>query len=425
MEFIDGNKLMSILRQTFNKLDSRLIDHSYRVAYMAWKCALLEGTLQPEEMRDFTITSFLHDIGAYKTDDIDKMVEFETEDMMKHSVYGYLFLKYLAPLKDYSRAVLCHHMPYNKLIKYDLPEWKFIQILSICDRFDILMTLDNDAHKAKNLLIEHSDTLFSSDMLDLFFQADAQHHFIEDVYYKDIELDFSEISKILHTDEELRAYLNMITYSIDFRSEYMITHTMTTNSIAIHIGKLMHVSPTDLEKIDLGSTFHDLGKIGIPSEILDFPGKLDDEQMIIMRKHVDYTIEILDHLIADDIIQIAVRHHEKINGTGYPLGLNENDLTLNERIVAVADIISALYEQRSYKAALRKHEIVKILRTNVEHNELDSSIVEIAIEYYDEIIAQVQKECDPMILLYSKLSKLYPKICKNMEGYLMKCTNLT
>ncbi|MEG0274492.1 MAG: HD domain-containing protein [Longicatena sp.] len=425
MEFIDGYKLMSILRHTLNKLDYRLIDHGYRVAYMAWKCALFEGNLQPEELRDFTITSFLHDIGAYKTDDIEKMVEFETQDIMKHSVYGYLFLKYLAPLKDYSRAILCHHMPYNKLKNYNIPEWKYIQILFICDRFDILMTIYNDVQEAKNKLLEHSETLFSLDMLDLFFQADVEHHFIEDVYLKDIELDFSEISKILHSDEELRAYLDMITYSIDFRSEYMITHTMTTNRIALHIGKLMQVSTSELEKIDLGSIFHDLGKIGIPSEILDFPGKLDDEQMIIMRKHVDYTIEILDHLIEEDIVQIAVRHHEKLNGTGYPLGLNENDLTMNERIVAVADIVSALYEQRSYKAALQKHEIVKILRSNVNHHELDSTIVETTIAHYDEIIAQVQKECDPMILLYSKLSKLYPEICQNMEEYLIKGTSLT
>lgn len=418
MAVIKGTQLMEIMRNTLNKIDSRLIDHGDRVAYMVWKTICFDGTLSPIEVRDITITSFLHDIGAYKTDEIDKMIEFETKNVLNHSIYGYLFLNYLAPLKDYSRMVLCHHLPYIDIQQYNFPEWKWTQILSIADRFDVAMSIEHSTALAKEKLYSHADILFSKKLLDFFFSADDNLHFIDDIYTEKKNLIFDILTDTDHSEEELRSYLDMISYSIDFRSQFMITHTMTTNRISLKIADILKLSFQDKEKIDLGSILHDLGKVAIPVDILDFPGKLDTVQMNIMKKHVTYTAEILNHLLDDDIIQIAIRHHEKLNGKGYPKGLSAKDLNTNERIVAIADIMSALYEQRSYKGALDKPNIVKILNKNAESGYIDSNIVSIAIEHFDEIIAHVHAECDTMIKTYKLMSKKYIYINHHYQEFL-------
>ena len=94
--------------------------------------------------------------------------------------------------------------------------------------------------------------------------------------------------------------------------------------------------------------FHDLGKIGIPLEILENPGRLTLEDMAVMKTHVEKTAVILNGWVSEEIRDLALRHHEKLNGTGYPDGLSASQLTLPQRILAVADIFSALTGERSY-----------------------------------------------------------------------------
>lgn len=92
---------------------------------------------------------------------------------------------------------------------------------------------------------------------------------------------------------------------------------------------------------------HDVGKIGIPLSILEKPGKLDDEEMKVMRTHVELTEDILEGCIEPVLLQAAARHHEKLDGSGYPRGLHAAELSMPDRIIAVADIVSALVYTRA------------------------------------------------------------------------------
>ena len=87
-----GNKdLINIARRAFNLVDPRLIGHGARVSYLVFQMLKEDGTYTPSEMRNLLILAALHDIGAYKTEEIDRMVEFETKEVWNHSIYGYLF----------------------------------------------------------------------------------------------------------------------------------------------------------------------------------------------------------------------------------------------------------------------------------------------------------------------------------------------
>ena len=106
MEIIEHKHVISIIRNTLNALDARLVDHGYRIAYLMEQTLRHAGLYEGRELRDIVMTCFLHDIGAYKTEEIEQLIQFETWNIYQHSVYGYLFLRNLSPLRPYADIVL-------------------------------------------------------------------------------------------------------------------------------------------------------------------------------------------------------------------------------------------------------------------------------------------------------------------------------
>ena len=178
----------------------------------------------------------------------------------------------------------------------------------------------------------------------------------------------------------------MLVSLIDFRSYFTVTHTITTCTISLELARLLSLSSEQTKKIYYGAMMHDLGKIGIPIEILEYPGQLTQEQMIIMRSHVLKTRELLEEKIDQEILEIACRHHEKLNGSGYPHSLWENQLTQEQRIVAISDIVSALCGKRSYKTSFSKEKTCEIL--NLIEGKIWKEAVAV-LEKYNTIISDL------------------------------------
>ena len=104
LSIIRKENIVHILRQTLSMVDPRLISHGERVSYIVLKMLQYEGKHSPPEILNRCMLAVVHDIGAYKTEEIDRMVEFETESVWDHSIYGYLFVKNLSPLAGYADA---------------------------------------------------------------------------------------------------------------------------------------------------------------------------------------------------------------------------------------------------------------------------------------------------------------------------------
>ena len=139
MKIINDSELLHIIHNTLNEIDERLIDHGFRVAYLLREMMIQDGSYSEEEIRDMSMVAILHDIGAYKTDEIDAMLGFESRHIWKHAVYGYLFLKYLSPLKQLSSVVLYHHVPFQDYGLYDIPYPKLTQMLHLVDHCDLYL----------------------------------------------------------------------------------------------------------------------------------------------------------------------------------------------------------------------------------------------------------------------------------------------
>ena len=126
-----------------------------------------------------------------------------------------------------------------------------------------------------------------------------------------------------------------------------------------------------------------------------------------MKSHVALTEEILKGRVPDDILHIAIRHHETLNGTGYPRGLGADSLDLPARIVAVADIVSALSEERSYKAAFPLDEVLQILWDMADSGRISSEVVRILDDNKEEIYQAARTKGQKTSEMYDKIYHEY------------------
>ena len=155
-----------------------------------------------------------------------------------------------------------------------------------------------------------------------------------------------------------------------------------------------------IEHIFMFSPLHDIGKIGIPDNILLKPGPLNEEERSIMQTHATKGRKAIDDILknftlvnfehADVLRNIAEYHHEAINGTGYPFGIKGNEIPLEARIVAVADVFDALTSVRSYKEAWSNEKAIETLK-ELAGELLDKDCVDALVQNINEV-NEIQKQ---------------------------------
>lgn len=149
------------------------------------------------------------------------------------------------------------------------------------------------------------------------------------------------------------AIFRSLSQAIELKDHYTRGHSDRVVEFSIALGKRMGLSPDILIHLEHGAMLHDCGKIGVPEATLNFPGKLDSEQMDVIRKHPDWGGEVARAAgMHQTTVNIILYHHEHYNGHGYPRGLAGDGIPLEARIVAVADVYDALLSDRPYRKAL-------------------------------------------------------------------------
>lgn len=223
-------------------------------------------------------------------------------------------------------------------------------------------------------------------------------------------------------DKEKNNFLHMIAYAIDFRSDFMVAHTVTTVCVSWEIASLLQFPWDTKSKLYYGALLHDIGKVAIPIEVLEKEGKLTSEEMDMMRRHVLFTEEILKDFVPPDIYRIAVRHHEKMDGSGYPKGLDGTQLSAEERIVAIADIMSALLQKRSYKEAFSREKTMGILLEMKKENKICPCITDYVLDNFPQIIEKVEQRTHEFLKIYQGMKQEYLELISfhiqgNSRGY--------
>ena len=180
------------------------------------------------------------------------------------------------------------------------------------------------------------------------------------------------------------AIIKTMTKVVEFRDPYTAGHQERVSKLAVAIAQQMGLDEHTIEGIRLAGMVHDIGKIYVPAEILTKPGKLSSVEFMLIKNHSSAGYEILKSIdFPWDIAKIVRQHHERLDGSGYPDGLSADEITLEAKIIAVADVVEAISSHRPYRAALG----IEIAMDEIKKNAgklYDKSIVAVCTELFEK-----------------------------------------
>ncbi|MBJ7471885.1 MAG: HD domain-containing protein [Solirubrobacteraceae bacterium] len=163
---------------------------------------------------------------------------------------------------------------------------------------------------------------------------------------------------------------------VDAKTPYTARHSRGVAQLAALIALELGTPEAEASRLYRAGQLHDLGKLGISNTILDKPGKLTSDEWLLMRGHPEAGHAVLKRIpVLTDMARLALTHHERLDGSGYPHGLTASDLGRDDRILAVADVGEALSAERPYREALPQAKVLAIMSEDAGHK-LDSEIFE-------------------------------------------------
>ena len=197
--------------------------------------------------------------------------------------------------------------------------------------------------------------------------------------------------------EFLAGVVRALTSAIDAKDPYTCGHSDRVARIAVRLADQMGMSAAELENIYLSGLLHDIGKIGIDDQVLRKPGRLTESEYEHIKMHAEIGYRILKDLKQLGQILPAVRHHhEAWNGTGYPFGLQGEEIPLVARIVAVADAFDAMSSDRPYRKGMADDKLDEIFRSGAGR-QWDADIVDAFFAVRDEIRQIGRLEHEPQV----------------------------
>lgn len=231
------------------------------------------------------------------------------------------------------------------------------------------------------LINQHKITLESHDVVQLdsaeFFQLaiDDCTAAIENIF-EQLRHNKNKRIPMLEVRNEVIPFIQQVSEKNDFygvlaalqsKDDYTYRHNVSVGILSTLLGKWLKLKPEDLSMLTIAATLHDIGKMRIPDELLTRPGPLTAEEYQLMKKHTTYGYEMIRDTIGTNHLQalVALQHHERMDGSGYPFGVLGNRITDFSKIVAVADVFHAMTSDRFYRKASPLYEVLLQMEENV------------------------------------------------------------
>jgi putative nucleotidyltransferase with HDIG domain len=160
--------------------------------------------------------------------------------------------------------------------------------------------------------------------------------------------------------------IRALTSAIDARDPYTMGHSVRVGQLAMMLGRELGMEDKRLARLEVGGYLHDIGKIGIRDAVLLKPGKLTPEERTIIEDHPKIGIAILEAVdLPEEVVRFVQDHHERLDGSGYPRGLRDDEVSIQARIAAVADMYDAVTSERPYRSPMTPGEAVDLLRSEI------------------------------------------------------------
>jgi len=269
----------------------------------------------------------------------------------------------------------------------------------------IVLTAHEGADVRLQALKEGARDYISKPFVDTEFAHRIRNHLEVRMLYIERERQ-NEIleQKVTERTEELKEsqteILRRLAKAGEFRDNDTGNHVTRVSHSCRALARAANLSAHLTEMIYMASPLHDIGKIGVPDHILLKKGRLNDEEQVIMRQHVEFGVEMLGNHPAPVLqvaCSIAQHHHEKWDGSGYPNSLSGETIPVEARIVAICDVFDALTSVRPYKVAWTVENAVAFLQENAGSH-FDPNLVQLFVKILPEIEAIRARFADPVDL---------------------------
>lgn len=387
--------LVASIDRVIDLMSPAIARHHMQVAYLAFQLGQ-ELNLSDDDRFELVIAALMHDIGAFSLQDRLDLLEFEDTKPGGHSMAGSLILKKFEPFSSIAELVKFHHVPWkngNGCHQDAEPVPIRSHIIHLADRVAVKISGETPVLSQIRGICDAVSTrrgeIFVPEHVDALLRMAEREYIWLDVISDSIEVILRKavLSRTKELSiEELVDFSRLICRLIDFKSEFTAAHSSGVAAVAVELSKLTGFSKYERRLIEIAAYLHDLGKLAIPSEILEKRNKLTDDEWFIMRSHVYHTYQALEPFeMLKSIGSWGSLHQERLNGTGYPFGLEADELPLGSRIMAVADVFTALTEDRPYRQGMDSEKTLSVLQSMVDNGELDKNIVDRIFEHYDEI----------------------------------------
>lgn len=373
------------LSSTLDLVSPQVVNHHRRVALIAYLLGV-ELNLPFQQRKNLLLAGIFHDIGAFSLRDRINSLAFEMTMPHEHAEIGYLLLKDFEPLSAAAEIVRFHHVPWDHgygayFNNEPVPEES--HIIHLADRISILipdqLSVLGKAKDIFNNIKQHRGTKFRPDLVDAFASLANKEFFWLDIASA---APTETLQPIINLDpiefdiEMIQGFSKLFSQVIDFRCPFTATHSSGVAATAEALAQLAGFSEREMLLMRVAGHLHDLGKLAVPASILEKPDKLSSDEWDIMRTHSFHGFRALQKIPVLETVNLwASLHHERLDGSGYPFHLHSRDLPLGSRILAVADIFTALAEDRPYRAGLAPKKALEIVCGMARDTLIDSNIV--------------------------------------------------
>jgi len=336
--------------------------------------------------RDLLLAAALHDCGAFSLGERLKIHRSDVEPAGDHAEAGYRLLRASPHFARAAEIVRHHHLPWENR-RGEIRRGRQVplesHLLHLADRVSVLpidwSRATGWSGAAMAPILAGSGARFVPELVEALRESAAVPDFWRDlgaVGDADLREDrcFGDLTL---AEADVRSLARLFWQLVDFRSCFTATHTSGVAAVTGFLAAICGVSAPTGRKLVIAAGLHDLGKIAVSSETLEKERSLTREDWSSLHEHPLRGWRILERIPGlEEINPWASYHHERLDGTGYPFRVPGTLIPRESRIVAVADVFTALTEERPYRRGMSTREAVRILREMADEGGLDRDVVQ-------------------------------------------------
>lgn len=387
--------LVSCLSNVMDMVSPILVDHHKQVAYVALRVAKELG-LSVEQEQDLVLAGMLHDIGALSLADKLQALQFELENPHQHAGVGYQLLEMYEPFSRVATLIRFHHVPWRDGEGAEFKGQKVplgSHILHMADRVAVSINKQQEilaqVTPVCSKIEQNTGEMFIPEAVNAFTALAQREYFWCDLASSAIGPILAQSITMPTIEQDIPSLLSLakvFAHIIDFRSRFTATHSSGVSATATALAEFARFTERECTMMTFAGYVHDLGKLAVPTEILEKPAKLTEDEFNIIRRHTYLTYRALETINGFDTINTwASFHHERVDGSGYPFHHKGEDMPLGSRIMAVADVFTAITEDRPYRKGMTEDNAVHVLQQMADNSSLDSELVSLLRMHFDDV----------------------------------------